>query len=118
MDGRYETISYADVDRTVAGGFVFSGKLWERPDDEIGLAAAIGGLTKDRQTYFALGGLSIDIGDGAMTYGSEKNIEAFYRWSVADWLEATVDYQLLVNPAYNQDRGPVNLFAVRTRAKF
>lgn len=118
MDGRYETISYADVDRTIAGGFVFSGELWSRPNDEIGLAAAIGGLTKDRQIYFALGGMSIDIGDGAITYGSEKNLEAFYRLNVADWLEATADYQLIVNPAYNQDRGPVNLFALRTRAKF
>lgn len=118
MDGRYETISYADVDRTVAGGFVFSGDLWNRPNDEIGLAAAIGGLTSVRQNYFALGGMSIDIGDGAMTYGSEKNLEAFYRWSVADWFETTFDYQLLVNPAYNLDRGPVNFFALRTRMKF
>lgn len=117
-DGRYETISYADVDKTVAGGFVFSGDLWLRSNDEIGLAAAIASLTKDRQNYFALGGMSIDIGDGALTYGSEKNLEAFYRWTVTDWLEATIDYQLLVNPAYNVDRGPVNLFAIRTRARF
>jgi len=118
LDGRYETISYADVDRTIAGGFVFSGDLWKRPDDEIGIAAGVGGLTRDRQTYFALGGMSIDIGDGALTYGSEKNLEAFYRWRNTDWLETSFDYQLLVNPAYNQDRGPVNFFAIRTRASF
>lgn len=118
MDGRYETISYADVDRTIAGGFVFSGDLWARPSDEIGIAAGVGGLTRDRQAYFALGGMSIDIGDGALTYGSEKNLEAFYRWSMTDWLETSFDYQFIANPAYNQDRGPINFFAIRTRASF
>lgn len=117
-DGRYETISYADIDRAVAAGFVCSGELREHPKDEIGVAVAFDGLSKDRRIYFALGGLSIDIGDRGLTYGGEKAFEAFYRWSVVDWLEATADHQLLINPAYNVDRGPANLFAIQTRTKF
>ncbi len=32
------------------------------------------------------------------------------------WL--TFDYQYVVNPAYNPDRGPVSAFAVRIHAQF
>ncbi len=117
-DGRYETISYADVDKMISGGFVFSGEIWKRPNDEIGIASALGALQKDRQIYFTLGGSSIDIGDGMLNYNSEKTLEVFYRWTALDWLETTFDYQFISNPGYNSDRGPVNLFAVRTRARF
>jgi high affinity Mn2+ porin len=117
-DGRYETISYADVDKMISGGLVFSGEIWKRPNDEIGIATALGALQKDRQIYFALGGTSIDIGDGMLNYNSEKALEVFYRWTVLDWLETTFDYQFISNPGYNSDRGPVNLFAIRTRARF
>ncbi len=29
-----------------------------------------------------------------------------------------MNYQLVVNPAYNADRGPVNVFSLRTRVAF
>ena len=33
-------------------------------------------------------------------------------------LDATLDYQLLVDPAHNSARGPVNVFGLRLRAAF
>ena len=30
----------------------------------------------------------------------------------------TADYQLITNPAYNRDRGPVSVFGARLRAQF
>jgi len=30
----------------------------------------------------------------------------------------TFDYQFVVNPAYNRDRGPVSLLAVRAQTEF
>jgi high affinity Mn2+ porin len=30
----------------------------------------------------------------------------------------TADYQLIVNPGYNRDRGPVSVFGARLRAQF
>jgi len=31
---------------------------------------------------------------------------------------ATLDYQLIINPAYNRDRGPVSIVGTRLRAQF
>jgi high affinity Mn2+ porin len=30
----------------------------------------------------------------------------------------TADYQFVVNPAYNRDRGPVSIFGLRLHAEF
>ena len=117
-DGRYETVDYTDVDRQLAFGLVAAGESWGRDDDEIGLAAAFSGLHGDRVRYFALGGTSVYIGDGALTYGGEKNMEAYYKLGFGKDLDATFDYQLLVNPAHNSARGPINVFGLRLRAAF
>jgi high affinity Mn2+ porin len=117
-DGRYETVDYTDIDRTISFGLVGGGALWGREDDEIGLGAAFSGLHGDRVRYFGLGGVSVYIGDGALSYGGEKNMEAYYKLGFGKNMDATVDYQLLVNPAHNAARGPVNVFALRLRAAF
>ncbi len=117
-DGRYETTDYTDIDRSVAFGLVGGGALWGRDDDEIGAAVAFNGLHGDRARYFGLGGLSVYIGDGALTYGGEKNLETYYKLGFGKNLDATFDYQLLINPAHNSARGPVNVFALRLRAAF
>jgi high affinity Mn2+ porin len=36
---------------------------------------------------------------------------------VYNW-RATVDYQFIVNPAYNRDRGPVSVVALRLQTEF
>ncbi|WP_442755097.1 carbohydrate porin [Methylocystis sp. JAN1] len=117
-DGRYETVDYTDIDRTVAFGLVGAGALWGRDDDEIGVAAAFSGLHGDRVRYFGLGGVSVYIGDGALSYAGEKNMEAYYKLGFGRNMDATVDYQLVVNPAHNAARGPINVFALRFRAAF
>jgi high affinity Mn2+ porin len=117
-DGRYETVDYTDVDRSVSFGLVGGGDLWEREDDEIGFAAAFSGLSGSHINYFALGGLSVYIGDGAITYAAEKNLEAYYKLGFGKNFDATFDYQLLVDPAYNAVRGPINVFGLRLRAAF
>jgi high affinity Mn2+ porin len=33
-------------------------------------------------------------------------------------LQLSPNYQLLVNPGYNQDRGPVHVFGLRTHIEF
>jgi high affinity Mn2+ porin len=117
-DGRYETVDYTDIDRSVSFGLVGGGALWGRAHDEIGVAAAFSGLSGSQQNYFALGGLSVYVGDGALTYGGEKNFESYYKIGFGRNLDATLDYQLLVNPAHNSARGPVNVFGLRLRAAF
>ena len=134
-NGRYETVDYTDINKTFTAGLVFGGDLWERPDDKIGLAAGVSGISGSFARYLQLGGLGSFIGDGPRTYlnlplketiyngnrlayGDEKVLETFYKWGVYDWLETTVDYQFLTNPGYNTVRGPVNLFSLRVRAEF
>ncbi|MGJ0507029.1 MAG: carbohydrate porin [Methylocystis sp.] len=99
-------------------GLVADGTAWGREDDEIGVAGALSGLMGDHVRYLALGGPGVFINDGALTYGGEKNLEAYYKLGFGKNLDATFDYQLIVNPAHNLDRGPVNLFAIRLRAAF
>ncbi len=117
-DGRYETVAYTDVDRQLSMGLVAGGALWGRDDDEVGLAGALGGLHGDRVRYFGLGGTSVYIGDGALSYEGEKNMEAYYKIGFGKNMDATFDYQLLVNPAHNSARGPINVFALRLRGAF
>lgn len=117
-DGRYETVDYTDIDRQLSMGVVAGGAWWGRDDDEIGLAGALSGLHGDRARYFGLGGTSVYIGDGALSYAGEKNMEAYYKIGFGKNIDATFDYQLLVNPAHNSARGPINLFGLRLRAAF
>jgi len=43
--------------------------------------------------------------------------EFFTDDSVSAW-RATLNYQLVTNPAYNRDRGPASIFGARLRAQF
>ncbi len=64
--------------------------------------------------------MGILIGDGHLNYGSEKIIETYYSYSVhaLDHLSLSLDYQYVINPAYNRERGPVSIFGVRVHAEF
>lgn len=117
-DGRYETVDYTDIDRQLSLGLVASGKLWGRSKDEIGGAMAFSGLAGPRVRYFALGGTSVYIGDGALSYGGEKVLEAYYKYNLAEGIDLTLDYQFIGNPAHNVARGPVNVFGLRAHAQF
>ena len=75
-------------------------------------------ISPDHVRYLAAGGLGVLVGDGRLTYASENVVEAFYALQLFKGLTATADYQLLVNPAYNADRGPVHVFSGRLHATF
>jgi high affinity Mn2+ porin len=140
-DGRYQTLDYTDINASLAGGLVFDGELWGRTDDRIGVAAGASAISNSFSRYLQLGGLGSFVGDGSavvgslpryylpgepgsptgagrLSYGRENVIETYYDYAVTDWLETTLDYQLLVNPGYNTKRGPVNFFGLRLRAEF
>jgi high affinity Mn2+ porin len=116
--GLYEIIAWTDCDEALTAGAVLKGISWGRPDDKIGIAGLIEGLSGEARAYFAAGGLGILIGDGALNYRPEKIIEAYYSYSLNAWLSLTFDYQFVADPAYNADRGPVHIFAGRLHAAF
>jgi high affinity Mn2+ porin len=117
-NGSYEAYEFSDIDRSVSAGVSLQGALWGRAADKVGLAVAENALSTDAQRYFAAGGMGILIGDGKLNYAREQIAEAYYAFKPADKITFTADYQRVTNPAYNQDRGPVNVYALRLHAEF
>jgi high affinity Mn2+ porin len=118
-DGHKEVYEFTEINRSVSGGLSLNGGRWNRPDDTVGLAGVIDGLSNPALAYFRAGGLGLLIGDGQLkTYGLEKVIETYYSASVIDGIAVSLDYQYIENPAYNADRGPVSVFGFRFHAQF
>ncbi|SIO67724.1 Carbohydrate-selective porin, OprB family [Bradyrhizobium erythrophlei] len=116
--GKLEAYAFTDADTTLSGGALLSGKFWGRPDDTVGLAGILNTISSVHQAYFAAGGLSALIGDGMLPHpGAEKILEVYYTLPIYSW-QLTLDYQLIANPAYNRDRGPVSVVASRLHAQF
>ena len=117
-DGQNEILSFTDVDRSLSGGISLKGPSWGRPDDTIGVGAAINGLSSAHRDFLAGGGLGLLIGDGRLNYREEKILEAYYAYKLNKWSTFTLDYQFIADPAYNGDRGPVSIFSARAHAEF
>jgi high affinity Mn2+ porin len=117
-DGRVEPFDFTDIDRTASGGVSLGGKLWGRPDDTIGLAGVVNGISSEHIAYLNAGGLGILVGDGQLPHpGLEQILETYYKLPVGSW-QVTGDYQFIVNPGYNRDRGPVSVISLRLRTQF
>ena len=116
--GDVEPDSYTDIDRTVAAGLSLTGKRWGRPDDTFGFAAIANAITPIHAQFLNDGGLGILIGDGQLPNpGLEQIIESYYQFPLYAW-KVMFDYQFVVNPAYNRDRGPVSIGAIRLHSEF
>lgn len=117
-DGQTEMFSYTEVERSVQLGASLNGERWGRHRDTLGLAWTVNGLSETHRAYLAAGGTGFLLGDGKLDYRPETLSEVYYsvplgkaKWLTADWTHIT-------NPAYNADRGPVNVFGVRIHAEF
>lgn len=117
-DGRTETHAFTEADGSLSAGASSTGHAWGRARDTFGLAFMRNTLSTDRRRYLEAGGLSFFIGDGALRYRPEAIVEAYYSLAVRKGLWITGDYQHIRNPAYNGDRGPVNVIAIRLHAEF
>ena len=117
--GNVEPYEFTDVDRTTVVGLSLNGKRWGRPEDTVGLAGIDNGISAAREQYLNAGGLGILVGDGRLPHpGAEQIVETYYRWAAVRWAQLTLDYQYVINPAYNSDRGPVSIVALRVHAQF
>ncbi len=110
-DGNNETWAFTEIDNTLIAGYLRSfGK-----DNRFSWGAAVvsNGLLEPHRNYLARGGVGFIIGDGALNYGRENIFETFlmYHFQENYWL--TLDYQHVVNAAYNQDRSGANALALR-----
>jgi high affinity Mn2+ porin len=118
--GQSEDWAYADVQKSGSAGLSLKGDFWHRPKDTFGLAGVINGISRVQQQFLADGGLGILAGDGEgnLNYGLEQTLETYYRFQIWKTISATADYQYVINPAYNKDRGPVSILGMRLHWEF
>jgi high affinity Mn2+ porin len=117
-DGNNETWAFTEIDRSISVGFV-KDNLFGRKEDKLNIGFAFNGISDAHRLYLAKGGYGFIIGDGKLpNYGLETIFEINYNAKITNWLLVTPDYQLVINPAYNQDRGPVHAFALRMHTEF
>ncbi|WP_149536651.1 carbohydrate porin [Siccirubricoccus phaeus] len=117
-DGRTQNWMFTEMDRAVSAGLSLRGLRWNRPADTVGLATNVGWISEGRRRYLEAGGIGFITGDGRLNYAPEWVTEFYYDAQAAPGLNVALNYQLAVNPAYNADRGPVHVLAVRLRAAF
>lgn len=117
-DGKTETHAYTEVDRSLATGVSLKGTSWTRSADTLGFALIYNTLSDDRRRYLEAGGISFFIGDGALNYQPERILESYYSVSVLKKAWLTLDYQHITNPAYNADRGPVQVYGARLHLEY
>ena len=117
-DGKYASWSFTEIDRTINAGISLNGGIWKRPGDILGIGAGLNGISENHRSFLEKGGYGFIIGDGRLNYGLEHILELYYNIRLNKFLWFTVDYQFVKNPAYNRDRGPVNVFAARGHVEF
>jgi hypothetical protein len=117
-NGTTESWAYTEADQAVSFGADHEGSPWHRPHDRAGLAFDSLSISGDHRRYLALGGQGFQLGDGALTYGRESTLEFYYTTHI--WRGAFLAFNLqhVVNPGYNQDRGPVLIPGVRLHLEF
>jgi high affinity Mn2+ porin len=106
-EGHHESFAYTEAEGALAGGADVKGAHWKRPLDRAGATLLLNSLSHDHRRYLALGGLGFLLGDGALHYGCEKTIEAYYTAHLWRGVFLSTDLQRIWNPGYNRDRGPV-----------
>jgi hypothetical protein len=116
-DGRTESFMFTEIDRSVAAGTLLKGRSWRRPDDSVGLAVYVNGLSKPHRDYLAAGGQGFFLGDGRLSYATERILETYYSFSLAKKTWLSVGFQRIANPGYNRDRGPADFLSLRLHAE-
>lgn len=112
-DGHSSTWAFTEIDNNVQLGLSLTGAYWKRPTDVFGIAGVVNGISPLHKQYLALGGYGFILGDGKLNYGPEAIMEVYYKAQIASFIAISVDYQLIGNPGYNKDRGPVHVPGIR-----
>jgi len=118
-DGHTATWEFTEIDRSLSTGLQIKGTKWKRPNDMLGAAFLVNGLSKDHWDFLNYGGYGFMLGDGTLPhYGSEQIFETYYSIPLAKTIWLSGDYQFVMNPGYNRERGPINVGALRVHIEF
>jgi hypothetical protein len=117
-DGNTEVDAFNPADRDLSLGAMAKGTLWHRPFDVTGLGFGLGWISPIHAKYLAMGGVDGFVGDGHLRQAPEGVLDAFYAVNLFKAIWLTADYQFLLNPGFNADRGPVHVLGARGHAEF
>ena len=117
--GRYGKAwgDHLPFDQTISLGAEFGGSYWNRAGDAIGVAIGANRTSRD----FRRDSLTLDAdADGAADFGfnaqgSEKMIEAYYRYRLNEQFELTPDIQWVSHPAGDQSASDVIILGLRAQ---
>ncbi len=117
-DGKSEVDAYTSTDHSLAGGILAKGSTWSRPLDVTGIGYNSGWISGPHAQYLKMGGVDGFVGDGALTQGAERVLDAFYSVNIHKSFWLAGDYQRVSNPGFNAARGPVDIFNVKVHGEF
>jgi high affinity Mn2+ porin len=117
-DGQTEVDAFNAADRDLSFGAVAKGSAWHRRFDVTGVGFGMSWISQVHAQYLRMGGVDNFIGDGRLRQAAEGVVDVFYSVNFLKAIWLTADYEYLWNPAYNADRGPVNIFGGRVHAEF
>lgn len=120
--GRYGKAwgNHLPFDQTLSLGAEFGGSYWNRGGDAIGVAVGINRTSRD----FRRDALTLDAdSDGNADYGfrargSEKMVEAYYRYRLNAQFELTPDIQWISDPAGDQSASSVTILGLRAQIAY
>lgn len=112
-EGENESFAFTEVNDTLALGLDVRGEGWGRPWDKAALAGVSNGISGPHREYLAAGGHGFVLGDGALNYGRESILEAYYDAQLWHGVYVAADLQYIRHPGYNRDRGPVGVGSLR-----
>jgi len=117
-EGQHESYAYTEVDQTWQIGVGGNGVRWGRRFDRLGLVFVSNGINHEHARYLGYGGLGFILGDGKLNYGRENILESYYTLHLWRGFYPGLGLQYIVNPGYNQDRGPVLVPSLRLHLEF
>lgn len=117
-DGKSEVDAYTAADRSLSVGMLAKGASWSRPRDVVGAGVNLSWISNAHARYLGLGGIDGFVGDGRIHPTSENALDMFYSFNYLKVFWFSGDYQRVANPAFNADRGPVNIFSVKIHGEF
>ena len=109
---------FTEIDQSASLGILGNQPFKSRLSDIWGIAAMANGISTNHQNYLAHGGTGFMVGDGQLNYTPEMILELFYNACLLDHFYITPDYQFVMHPAYNMDRGPIHILGLRVHARF
>lgn len=107
-------------DRALSLGSEFGGSYWGRGGDAIGIALGL----QRTSSAFSRDSASVDAdGDGVADYdytasGTERVLEAYYRYRIHKQFELSPDFQYIANPGGNGASSPVKIVGLRAQLTF